>query len=249
MTTLVTRAQWGAAPPVNVSHNVNPTGGAVIHHVGVGSYAYTDHARCVALVKAIQRMHMANTTENYVDIAYNLLACHHDYIFEGRSTTSDPKVRPGSNGTAQANTVALSICCLWGDGDGTPSQGILNAAAGGVVWLREKARIGTRVSGHRDWSSTSCPGYLYPKLGAIKALADNPPKPTPPPIDDAPEPAPAQETAVPIMVKGNKKPDVFSLDPVTGAVRHIAYPEYQVRVAAGETLLTVDQAVADQLAP
>jgi hypothetical protein len=192
MTTLVTRAQWGAAPPVNVSHNVDPTGGVAIHHVGVGSYAYADHARCLTLVKAIQRMHMANTTEKYVDIAYNLLACQHDYIFEGRSKASDPKVRPGSNGTAQANTVAMSICCLWGDGDGEPNQGMLNAAAGGVAWLRENADAGSRVSGHRDWSSTSCPGHLYPKLGTIKALADNPPTPKPPPAPvEPPEAIPA----------------------------------------------------------
>ena len=178
MTTLVTRHQWGAVPPKGVSYDVNPTGGVAIHHVGGGSYAYADHASCVSLVKAIQRMHLANTAEGYADIAYNLLACHHGYMFEGRSKASDPKVRPGSNGSTYANTVALSVCCLWGDADGAPSAGILGAAAGAVAWLRAKAGAATRVTGHRDWSSTSCPGHLYAKLGTIKALADRGDRPS-----------------------------------------------------------------------
>lgn len=180
MTTLVTRSQWGALPPKAVSHDVDPVDGVAVHHVGAGAYAYTDHGRCAQLVRNIQRAHLTHPTEGYVDIAYSMLACQHGFMFEGRSKASDPKVRPGSNGTARANSRALSVCCLWGDADGEPTHSMLAAAAGAVAWLRAHATAGGRVSGHRDWSSTSCPGRLYPKLPTIKSLADQAGKQEPP---------------------------------------------------------------------
>jgi hypothetical protein len=95
---------------------------------------------------------------NYNDIAYNLGACHHGYLLEGRSTRNRPKVRGGANGNARANAEAYSIVALWGSNDPKPPQLLLQALRAGIVFMRLNASASNEIPVHSDFSQTSCPG-------------------------------------------------------------------------------------------
>lgn len=161
-----TRRDWGARAPHAVRTDVQPVGVAQ-HWYGGGSFARADHDGCLALVKAAQDMHMAVANVN--DIYYNLAACHHGYVIEARSTKARPRVRGGANGDAASNTAWYSVLALWGAGDGKPSDQLLGACRDAIDYLRSHAGAGTRMSGHRDHTATSCPGedlYRWAHAGA-----------------------------------------------------------------------------------
>lgn len=181
-----TRTQWGArAPRAPLSGNVDPVDGVTIHYGGQGPFATDDHEGCRALFRAWQRMHQADRQENYVDLAYNLGACHHGIVMEGRSTKDRPKVRSGANGTSRANGRSMAVVALWGLSDGQPPAALLDALAYAVGFLRAEAGAARDVRGHRDWSQTSCPGpYIYARRARIYDLAAGYPAAFQPQEDD-----------------------------------------------------------------
>lgn len=167
------RSDWNARAPVRVSGNVDPIGVA-IHWPGGGSYRRDDHSDCLELVRAWQQMHM--NAGNVNDIYYNLLACHHGYLIEGRSTQNRPRVRGGANGTRTSNYRWYSLQLMWGGGDGDPPDQLLATGRDGIDWLRSAGGAGTRLSGHRDHTSTTCPGeqlYMWAMQGAPDPIGDD----------------------------------------------------------------------------
>lgn len=192
MATWVTRSESGLLPPRRAGSRSTGRNGVVIHWVGGGMYASRDPK---GLWRDIQKWHYANTSENYRDIAYNLGVAP-GVILEGRSTLATPNVQPGATGNANPSTFA--VCALWGQGDGEPSDGLLRTLGEAVRWLRERALAQPRLTGHRDWMSTSCPGTIYPRLSTVAAYAADQPAPTPPPAPPAPAPAPAPGPRMPM---------------------------------------------------
>lgn len=151
MTTVVTRAQWGAVAPRNVSNNITPgNGGVAIHHVGKGLVARSDHADCAAQVRGIQSYHMG---KDWADIAYTYLVCVHDYIFVGRGKN----VRTAANGSNSGNQNWYAVCGLVGDED-TLGEKLIDAYKSAIVDLRTSGGAGRGITGHRDHVSTTCPG-------------------------------------------------------------------------------------------
>lgn len=152
MTTVVTRAQWGARAPRNVSNNITPAnGGVAIHHVGTGSVARPDHSQCAAQVRGIQNFHMDEKT--WSDIAYTYLVCAHDHIFVGRGKN----VRTAANGSSSGNQNWYAVCGLVGDGDAIGEK-LVDAYKSAIVDLRTSGGAGRGVTGHRDHVATTCPG-------------------------------------------------------------------------------------------
>lgn len=177
MTTLLTRAQWGARAAVGTGNSLNATpDGAVIHWEGpkMGS---RPHSQCGAIVRGIQAFHMG-PQRGWADIAYNLLVCEHGVIFEGRGRGKGS----AANGTTDSNRRFYAICALVGQGDAQPAaliQGLKDAVALVRSWGAKNA-----VLGHRDTNTTSCPGdalYAQVKRGTFgTGTAPTTSKPKPP---------------------------------------------------------------------
>lgn len=139
----VTRAEWGARS-ASTSTDITPAGVAV-HWEGphIGTFP---HSSCAALVRGIQAYHM--DTNGWADVAYSAIACPHGYIFEGRG----PGHRTAANGTDDGNQRFYAVCFLGGEGDDFTAEA-RQAINDAIDWLG-----GGEIVGHRDLTSTACPG-------------------------------------------------------------------------------------------
>ncbi|GLP71032.1 hypothetical protein TUSST3_76520 [Streptomyces sp. TUS-ST3] len=162
---LVTRSQLGW--PASEAPTQTSTRGVKVHYEGteVSAKLLTDHEACIAEWKAIRKSHLANTKENYSDIAYNYGACPHGFLLEGRGLGK----RTGANGNQDLNRAHYAIVGLVGSSGLTePNDAMLGAIRDGIELLR-KHGAGTEIKGHRDGYATACPGgplYAWVQKGA-----------------------------------------------------------------------------------
>lgn len=175
MVTFVPRSELGW--PASAAPEQLTTRGVKVHYVG-SPISNPSHDGCVADVKAIRREHLANTAENYSDIAYNYLVCQHGYVFEGRGK----RKRTGANGNQDLNRAHYAVCGLLGtSGDTEPSAEMVEGIKWAIAQLRS-AGAGDEIKGHRDGYATSCPGgplYALVQSGSLEPGGSAPPKPTP----------------------------------------------------------------------
>lgn len=176
---LVTRKQLGW--PASAAPDQATTKGVKVHYVGdaVSKSLTGDHAKCLALWKSIRKAHLANTRENYSDVAYNYAACVHGYLLEGRGL----RKRTGANGNQTLNKAHYAVLGLLGDeGLTKPTDEMLHAIRDGIDLLRKNG-AGKEVKGHRDGYATSCPGaalYAWVEDGAPRPEVDEPEQEEPP---------------------------------------------------------------------
>jgi hypothetical protein len=162
---LVTRAQLGW--PTSAAPSQTSTKGVKVHYEGtaVNTNLLTDHGACLDEWKNIRRSHLANTAENYSDVAYNYAACPHGYLLEGRGL----RKRTGANGNQALNQGHYAILGLVGSSGLTePTDAMLGAIRDGIDLLRKNG-AGAEIKGHRDGYATSCPGgplYAWVQKGA-----------------------------------------------------------------------------------
>ncbi len=139
--------------------------GVKVHYLGT-AYASRAHDRCAAYVRKVRDAHLANTSENYVDVAYNLLVCEHGTVYEGRGAHR----RCGANGSAELNRAHYAVCALLGSSGLTePPDATLRGLRDAIAYLRREGDAGDEVLGHRDGHPTSCPGdplYRWVRAGA-----------------------------------------------------------------------------------
>ena len=162
---LVTRAALGWPP--SAAPLQSTTSGVKIHYEGtpVSTRLLTDHNACLDEWKDIRASHLANTVENYSDVAYNYAACPHGYLLEGRGIGR----RTGANGNQELNRAHYAIVGLVGSSGLTePTDPMLHAIRDGIELLRNNG-AGRDIKGHRDGFATSCPGgplYAWVQRGA-----------------------------------------------------------------------------------
>ncbi|MEW2635271.1 peptidoglycan-binding protein [Streptomyces sp. NPDC048389] len=159
---LVRRSAWGA-PASSPAAPLPRARGVKVHWLG-GPYAVGVHSGCAAKVRAIRAAHLAHATENYIDIAYNAIACPHGHVFEGRGAGR----RSGANGNLTLNTGHYAVLALHGTTTGPPGDMLLHALADAIGWLQAEG-AGDEVLGHRDGHNTQCPGddlYAWVRAGA-----------------------------------------------------------------------------------
>lgn len=168
---LVTRAQLGW--PASAAPAQATTKGVKVHYEGtaVSTKLLADHDACIAEWQNIRRSHLANTVENYSDVAYNYAACPHGYLLEGRGL----RKRTGANGNQPLNIAHYAIVGLVGDSGLTePTDAMLSAIRDGIDLLRKNG-AGSEIKGHRDGYATACPGgplYAWVKKGAPRPDTD-----------------------------------------------------------------------------
>lgn len=150
-TNFVTRAQWGSS--FNYSNNTrmpSTSKGVALHWEGPKMGAFS-HDKCDDKVRSIETFHVK--TRGWAGIAYNALVCPHGHIYEGRGM----RYRSAANGDVPKNAAWFAVCYLGGKGD--PFTDAAKAALiRAVQWLRADGGAGSKVIGHRDVTSTECPG-------------------------------------------------------------------------------------------
>ena len=167
---LVTRSAWSAKPAKYDLAYIASTLGVKVHYEGTyvpKSLAAADaHSTCAGRMRDIQASHLANTREDYSNIAYNAVVCPHGYVFEGRGLHR----RTGANGTATLNTRHYAVCAMLGNsGLVQPPDAMLDGLVDAIQWLRAGGSAGDLVLGHRDGHATACPGdplYAWVQAGA-----------------------------------------------------------------------------------
>lgn len=187
---LVTRAQLGW--PASAAPTQTTAKGVKVHYEGspVSTKLLTNHDLCIAEWKSIRASHLANTAENYSDVAYNYAACPHGYLLEGRGL----RKRTGANGNQTLNQAHYAVLGLVGSSGLTkPTAAMLGAICDGIDLLRANG-AGSEIKGHRDGYATACPGpelYAWVQKGAPRPTTNPPPQ-----EDDMPT---AEEIAVAVV--------------------------------------------------
>lgn len=175
---LVTRSDLGW--PASAAADQPTTLGVKIHYEGtpVSPDLVADHAKCLQEWQDIRASHLANTSEGYVDVAYNFAGCPHGYLLEGRGLGKET----AANGNQPLNHAHYAIVGLVGSqGLTQPTDAMLNALRDGIDYLRQHG-AGGEIKGHRDGYPTDCPGdalYAWVQAGAPRPYIAPPPAPTP----------------------------------------------------------------------
>lgn len=205
----VRRSEWGA-PATSDAAYIASTRGVKVHYLGT-AYSSRSHTLCDDYVRSIRASHLANTTENYVDIAYNLLVCEHGWVYEGRGAHR----RTGANGNATLNTQHYAVCGLLGSSGLTqPTDAMLNGIRDAIEYLQEHGDAGPEIKGHRDGYATSCPGqplYNWVVQGAPRPASSSSGTYTVKAGDTLTSIAAAHKTTVATLVELNSLTDPNSL--------------------------------------
>ena len=173
----VSRKTLGWPASAAPSQTVTPKG-VKVHYEGT-PVPDVEHSKCDDRWKAIRASHLANTKENYSDVAYNWAVCNHGVIFEGRGLGK----QTGANGNQSLNKTHYAILWMGGtSGVKTPSAAAVTAIKEVIQYLRDHG-TGKEIKGHRDGYATSCPGdalYALVKAGKLE--------PTKAPVTAKPKP-------------------------------------------------------------
>ncbi len=194
--TIITRAEWGAdeglraCSPDYVASNK----GAIVHHT-VNSNTYTA-AAAPALLRSIYAYHV--TGLGWCDVGYNFFVDRFGRLYEGRFGGMSKNVVGAQAGGFNSQTFGVSSIANHDPGTSgavAPSAAVLTAigkligwkawlngwspdtsttftSAGSTRWPAGKVITEPRVSGHREYSLTVCPGDLmYSKLSTVRSTA------------------------------------------------------------------------------
>jgi len=153
---VVSRDGWGAKPPKSAYSSHTPRD-LVVHHTFLPKAGdYTG----AATIRGIQRYHQ--NKRGWKDIGYHFLVGPDGIIYQGR-----PETVVGAHVIPNRDKVGV---CLIGDfetgGDSLPEVQ-REAALSILTWLASRYGVDPqgKITGHRDWWSTGCPGdELYAML-------------------------------------------------------------------------------------
>ena len=194
--TIITRAQWGADESLRTCDPsyVSSIKGSVVHHtVNSNTYSEDDVPR---LLRGIYAYHVNGN--GWCDVGYNFFVDRFGRLFEGRYGGMSKNVvgaqakgfnaqtvgvsslgnhDPGSTGAiAPSSAVLTSVAKLiaWkGSLNGwDPRTSATYTSAGNSMWPAGTVITKPRVSGHRDFNDTDCPGdYMYDRLSTIRSTS------------------------------------------------------------------------------
>jgi N-acetylmuramoyl-L-alanine amidase len=174
----ITRAQWKARPPRDITPMKKPAREVVIHHSTTP--LLLDGAQAC---RNVQNFHM--DTQGWSDIAYQELVHANGDVYEGRGFDVQGGATKGYNSTS------LAICALGNFDTTIPPAALITSIANRIVAAAQERRLTVDfgIVAHRDRNATECCGdYLYERLPEIRArvAASLHPAPTPTPLPPTP---------------------------------------------------------------
>ncbi|XP_017275498.1 peptidoglycan recognition protein 5 isoform X2 [Kryptolebias marmoratus] len=159
---IVSREQWGAAPPKQRETLREPAQGVVIHHTAFQSCRGL--AECSDELVHIQRFHM--NERDFDDIGYNFLVGGDGIVFEGRGWGV-----VGAH-TKGHNYDTLGIAFMGNFNNDSPSKDALQSVRRLLVSGVSRGFLQPHfvLFGHRDLGATACPGEnLYAALPQLRS--------------------------------------------------------------------------------
>lgn len=180
---IVSREDWGAAPPRSTREIDTPTAELWLHHTA-GALDAGGNGVWWDDVRGIQRFHMAPEPagRGWSDIAYSFVVGG-GQIFEGRGAGI------AGGHTKDRNTISHAICLVGNYDLMRPTDADLAA----IAWLmrhgRGKGWWGDLTGDHSraPGANTSCCGkHLRDRIPDLRRMAAAPATPTPPEEDDMP---------------------------------------------------------------
>ncbi|WP_256796054.1 SpoIID/LytB domain-containing protein [Terrabacter sp. Ter38] len=191
--TIVTRAEWGADESLKQCTSETLTGykGAVVHHT-VNANDYTQ-AQVPSILRGMYAYH--TQTLGWCDLGYQFLVDRFGTVYEGRAGALTTFVQGAQTGGFNSETFGVSVI---GDHRTVPFSAATRSSVSAVIaWVADRADFdpagsttfvsagnskyaaGTtvtksRVSGHRDYGATECPGDAgYAQIPSIRSVAAN----------------------------------------------------------------------------
>lgn len=165
MVQVIPRNEIGLVVPKSQTKFPAPPLGLAIHWEGGGTPEATLEDSKKTL-RSIQKSHLANKAEGYVDIAYCIGFDSLGNIFILRGWD----VQGGANGTTQANRDYVSVVYLSGPGE--PLTDAAKEAAAVIRGMANGHGIGSENYPHSHFKATSCPGPEITEF--IKTLGSAP---------------------------------------------------------------------------
>lgn len=193
LTGLVTRKQmgWPATPSPGAMTNLG-----MIAHYDSGKWLTNrrreltnagkdPHGACYEYWNRTRNMHKSGN--GWLDVGYSYFCCPDDKIFAGREYGHQQAAELPTPGKLQNGNVRY-ISVTFGLGVGEkPTAGALRAWHRLRAWYVTEKGSKTAVYGHRDFTSTDCPGneiYRLVKDGTLKNNSKPEPEPTKPPAQN-----------------------------------------------------------------
>jgi hypothetical protein len=182
---------WGASG----AGFANPQNGLVVHYDSANQgLANKNHTACRTYWKNTRKFHMG-PARGWADIGYSFAACPHGYVLEGRGVRHVQAAQPGGNSTWYS-------CTFMSGPSERPTSAQIKAFQELRSWLRTNYGVGTGIRGHRDFSSTSCPGnilYAMVKDGSLTKAQ--------PEEEDLPTPADVWNHEIPVSWGSDENPE------------------------------------------
>ncbi len=179
---LITRAEWGAAPFIRGNPSpLAPSGYEYLTFHHAAGFRATTIEEGKAQVKAIQDLHQ--NIRGWSDIGYQFLIDRGGHLYQGRpfldgSTTLEevPQLALGAHvGGHNTGNIGVSILGCYHPPEGSYCEDYITPEAMNTyitlfAFLSERYGVAPElIRGHRDFSSTACPGdNNYPLLGGLR---------------------------------------------------------------------------------
>ncbi|MEV6520616.1 N-acetylmuramoyl-L-alanine amidase [Longispora sp. NPDC051575] len=166
-------AAWGARPPADPLTEISTDANKIlIHHTATPNVTDYSQAHAHSLARAIQNFHM--DSNHWSDTGQHLTVSRGGYVTEGRHfslahLTSGNGMVVGAHCPGQ-NNQAIGIENEGTYTSATPTTAQWTALVGLCAYICEKYAIApTKIYGHRDYVSTSCPGdAFYARLPQLR---------------------------------------------------------------------------------
>ncbi|QXD15622.1 N-acetylmuramoyl-L-alanine amidase [Rhodocaloribacter litoris] len=177
---LITRAEWGAAPFRGTPSPLAPNGYEYMTFHHAAGYSATTKEEGIRQVKAIQDLHQ--NVRGWSDIGYQFLIDRGGHLYQGRPFLDDatsleevPALALGAHvGGHNTGNIGVSLLGCYHPPEGSFCQEVITPEALETyvvlfAFLSERYGVAPElIRGHRDFSSTACPGdnnyVLLPSL-------------------------------------------------------------------------------------
>lgn len=184
---VVSRAEWGADESIRKRPTYTPAVDAVVVHHTINANDYTA-AESPAIVRSIYAYHVRG--RGFDDIGYHVLVDRFGRIFEGRFGALGRRAVKGAH-AGGFNERTFGVTMIGNLEQAAPAEPMLDGVARAGAWAAERWSVDPRTSvtltsagssryakgrrvvvrrmlGHRDVSSTVCPGaYGYPLMDEL----------------------------------------------------------------------------------